>query len=141
MMQNFEFSSFKVDLCLCYYPVNCDGSKGLEQIQYYSKEVALGLSPISTFCAILSLRNFLQNAWHKYQNSLLVAMASWIQILPNSLLNRACCQENKILDIFQEFYPLYVLFSCILFYNLQQKILTIFVKLNFYLKIEIKLSN
>ena len=57
-------------------------AKTLEKIQYFSKELALGLNPISMLCAILSLRNFLQNAWHKYQTSLLVATTSWIQILP-----------------------------------------------------------
>ena len=57
--------------------------------------MALGLNPISMLCAILSLKTFLQNAWHKYQNSLLVATTSWIQILPIWLLNRVCCQKTK----------------------------------------------
>ena len=62
--------------------------------------LALGLNLVSVLWAILSLRTFLQNAWHEYQNSFLVAATSWIQILPTWLLNRASCQENQLLDVF-----------------------------------------
>ena len=82
----------------------------MEQSQYYSKELVLGLNPISMVCAILSLRTSLQNAWYKYQNYLLVATTFRIHTLAAWLLNRACCQENQILDDFKEIYPLYFLF-------------------------------
>ena len=62
--------------------------------------LALGLNLVSVLWAILSLRTFLQNAWHKYQNYFLVAATSWIQILPTWLLNRDSCQENQLLDVF-----------------------------------------
>ena len=65
--------------------------------------MALGLNPTSVLCAILSLKTFLQNAWHKYQNSLLVATTSWIQILPIWLLNRVCCQKTKYWMFFMNF--------------------------------------